>query len=437
LGHEVQDGRGASEGERPLARGQAVDARRGTVDVRYRFRHVLYRDHLDERLGSHRRVELHGAVARALSATGASPSRLAFHFERGRDFSRAVALWTQAGDDADRAFAKLEALECYRRAAALPDELPAGERALRRLVLEHGRGWANHGLSRASAARQHFLEFARLARELETAPEAERQLAMTLASEYFERPWSDVVMRRPAGIFPKAAASDVGSELLAEALHCCCHAADTEGRADDLHSHARARRCGAGVAVAAEARRGAGDRRDCSWRMGPLWSARCELSATAGDAATLQQTARRWLRSARVRADAEGMKRACRWLALGLARAGDVQHAVEQLAPGLDAAGALPVPLVDWRCQAALRQLALLAGDAALAARARDLAQTSIDAIARGLDDAVDRCCFEQMALGELDAQLAPAEPQSGADGAGSARTAVTGAGASRDECHR
>jgi len=137
--------------------------------------------------------------------------------------------------------------------------------------------------------------------------------------------------------------------------------------------------------------------------MGPLWSARCELSANAGDVATLQRIARRWQRSALARADAEGTKRACRWLALGLAWAGDVQRAVEQLAPGLDATGALPVPLVDWRCQALLHQLALRAGDAALAARARQLAQTTINAIARGLDDAVDRRCFEQMALGELE----------------------------------
>jgi DNA-binding winged helix-turn-helix (wHTH) protein/tetratricopeptide (TPR) repeat protein len=591
LGEGRQVGRGASEGERLQALRQPVDARRRAVDVRYRFRHVLYRDHLYERLGSHRRVELHGAVARAQLANGASPSRLAFHFERGRDFSRAVALWTQAGDDADRAFAKLEALECYQRAAPLLDELPAGERALRRLVLEHGRGWANHGLSRASAARHHFLEFARLARELSTAPEVERQTALTLASEYFERPWSDVVLRRPAGIFPKAAAGDVASELLAEALHCCCHAADTEGRADDLRSHARAledvalasrspsrraealawlgvhalhtgraerarrrldealrlaraldheralrvalgRRAwlhrmqgeleraqlayeelyrrvpdassAAGVlselgttlagrgqpsaaldayaradgfrqriapghpslhgwllgelgqldrareldafavanlraqadrwllvrllsslaitscrqgdrAAACEQLREAqalvaDDARDCSWRRGPLWSAQCELSANAGDAAMLQRTARRWLRSARVRADAEGMKRARRWLALGLAQAGDVQSAVEQLAPGLDATGALPVPLVDWRCRALLHQLALRAGDVGLAARAHGLAKATINIITRGIDDRADRRCFEQMALAELGSLLAPVE---------------------------
>jgi tetratricopeptide (TPR) repeat protein len=595
LGEAQQEGRGASEGERLLAL-------RRPVDVRYRFRHVLYRDHVYERLGSHRRVELHGAVARVQLATGASPSRLAFHFERGRDFSRAVALWTQAGDDADRAFAKLEALECYRRAAMLLDELPAGERALRRLVLEHGRGWANHGLSRASAARHHFLEFARLARELQTAPEAERQPALMLASEYFERPWSDVVLRRPAGIFPKAA-SDVGSELLAEALHCCCHAADTEGRADDLRSHARAleavalasrspsRRAealawlgvhalhagraeqarrrldealrlaraldheralrvalgqrawlhrmqaeletaqaayeelyrrvpdassAAGVlselgatlagrgqpsaaldayaradrfrqriipgypslhgwllrelgqldrareldAFAVASLRGQADRwllsrllsslaitscrrgdraaadeqlrdaqalvaddpRDGSWRLGPLWSAHCELSANVGDAAALQRTARRWLRSARVRADAEGMKRAHRWIALGLAAAGHVQRAVEQLAPALDAGGALAMPLVDWRCQALLHQLALRAGDAGLAARAHSRAQASIDIVARGLDDDADRRCFLHMALGELGSPLArqrmdPSEPETGPAG--------------------
>jgi DNA-binding winged helix-turn-helix (wHTH) protein/tetratricopeptide (TPR) repeat protein len=590
LGWLERLGEARQDGERLQALRQPVGACRGAVDVRYRFRHVLYRDHVYERLGSHRQVELHGAVARAQLANGASPSRLAFHFERGRDFSRAVALWTEAGDDADRAFAKLEALECYQRAATLLDELPAGERALRRLVLEHGRGWANHGLSRASAARHHFLEFARLARELQAAPEAERQPALTLASEYFERPWSDVVLRRPAGIFPKAA-SDVASELLAEALHCCCHAADTERRDDDLRAHARAleavalasrsssRRAEAlawlgvhalhtgraeqarrrldealrlaraldheralrvalgqrawlhrmqaeletaqaayeelyrrvpdassaagvlselGATLAGRAqpsealdayaradrfrqriipgypslhgwllrelgqldrareldafavaslrakadrwllarllsslaitscRRGdraaahdqlrdaqalvADDPRDCSWRLGQLWSAQCELSANDGDTAALQRTARRWLRSARVRADAEGMKRAHHWLALGMARAGHVRRAVEQLAPALAATDALALPLVDWRCQALLHQLALRAGDAGLAARAHDLAQRSIDIIARGLDDGADRRCFRRMALGELGSLNAPVE---------------------------
>lgn len=561
----------------------------GPVDVRYRFRHVLYRDHLYGQLGSHRRLELHLAVARALDSNQpallASPSQLAFHFERGRDFSRAVACWTQAGDAADRAFAKQEALECYERAAALLDALPSGERALRRLVLEHGRGWASHGLSRARAARQHFQEFARLAREIVAAPEPEREPALALALDYFARPWSDVVMRRPAGIFPKQASGDIGSELLAEALHCCCHADCTGGRSDGLLEHARALeslaaasrseprraealawlgvhallaghaerartqldaalelarrldhqralrlalehrawlhrmqaeleraqavyeelwRCvpdaatAAGVqgelgatlaargqpsaaldayaradrlrqridpgspslhgwlwrelgqpsrareldaaalarlrdtgepllrarlwaslassacrlgerAAAAEALRQAdalvpAERRECSWRMGPIWSARCEFAALARDAAPLQHLARCWLGSAHARADAEGVKHACRWLALALARSGEPERARGQLALGIEATTARPVPLVDWRCQALLVQLALRTGDEVAAERARDAAWACVEAIARGIDDEAEQRSFERMAERELSA---------------------------------
>jgi predicted ATPase len=129
----------------------------GLLDVRYRFCHVLYQNHLYRELGSHRLLELHRHVARALLGSSAgvppSPSRLAFHFERGREFSRAVAYWTEAGDQADRAYAKLEALDCYERAALLLERLPEGERLLRRLVIEHGRGWASVGLGRLEAAR--------------------------------------------------------------------------------------------------------------------------------------------------------------------------------------------------------------------------------------------------------------------------------------------
>src|SRR5690606_2643231 len=100
--------------------------------------------------------------------------------------------------------------------------------------------WAAYGLSRAAAAREHFAEFARLARELLVAPAAERETALVLASEYFNRPWSDVVMRRPAGIFPRSGSGDVGSDMLAEALHCSCHVANASGNTQALYEHARA-----------------------------------------------------------------------------------------------------------------------------------------------------------------------------------------------------
>ncbi len=211
------------------------------IDVRYRFSHVLFQNVLYAALASHRRLELHRGVAHvflALQGAG-SPSRIALHFERARDYSRAVSFWIDAGDRADRSYAKLEALSCYERAAALLERLPEGESTLRELVLHHGRGWATYGLGRLREAKHHFVEFARLARELEAVRRSAREVALQLASEYFERPWSDTLIQRPAGILPKGSSRVTSAELHAEALHCCCHVSSVQGDAEALSAHAR------------------------------------------------------------------------------------------------------------------------------------------------------------------------------------------------------
>jgi len=218
----------------------------GALDVRYRFRHVLYQEHLYRRLGSHRRVDLHQRFARAWLDARApeppAPSRVALHFELGRDDSRAVEYWTRAGDQADRAYAKREALACYERAARLLARLGAGERELRELVLAHGRGWAHLGLGEPAAARRQFLEFARLTQQLRLARGPQRELSLRLAREYFEQPWADTVLRRPTGILPRRAQTALELELCAEALHCCCHVASAADLSEDLLEHAAALR---------------------------------------------------------------------------------------------------------------------------------------------------------------------------------------------------
>jgi DNA-binding winged helix-turn-helix (wHTH) protein/tetratricopeptide (TPR) repeat protein len=575
------------------------DERGGALDVRYRFCHVLYRDHLYHELGSHRRLELHRRVAHVLSDARAmaSPGRLAFHFERGRDYPNAVTFWTEAGDQADRAYAKLEALECYERAEGLLERLVEGERAPRRLVLEHGRGWANLGLGRTSAARQHFLAFARLAKELEAERSPAREAALTLASEYFQRPWADAVLQRPAGIFPRGTRHSVEVELHAEALHCCCHVASVEDRADALYEHASAlrelaeagrsdpRRAEAlawlgthalSIGQAAEARRfldeaisiarlldheralrlalgkrawldlmqgklerarqgfeefttrvpdagtavsalaflgevlgklgrpaaaaavyGQADRlrqrmepgfpalhgwlsrelgqleaareldaeaamrlgsldqrvllarvlaslastlcrqgaleparqkleqaeglvaaehRGCSWRMGGLWMARCELLAAEAHWEPLSQAARDWRASAQVRGDAEGVSVACRWLAHACFRNGDFRQAGEHVQAALEATRAHPIPLSDWRAHALFAQIAAAVGDAEGAAAAGRDARHTLGAIARELDPA-ERSHLERLEsreLGELSPSGIPAVSRAG-----------------------
>lgn len=218
----------------------------GGIDVRYRFCHALYQSFLYSELGAHRRLELHRAVVAASVALGGSrsaPARVAFHWERGREFSRAVACWIEAGDRADRSYAKVEALACYDRAEALLAELPVDEAELRRLLLAHGRGWANLGLGRLPHAREQFAELARRAEALCEAAVAERApRELALARAYFEQPWSDSVLARPATIFPELPSASVELELHAEALHCCCHVAFVEDRCAALREHAEALR---------------------------------------------------------------------------------------------------------------------------------------------------------------------------------------------------
>jgi predicted ATPase len=85
------------------------------VSGRYGFRHALYQEVLNRRLGSARRRRWHRALgARLESGYGAQASQiaaaLAVHFERGRDYPRAVRYLQQAADNALQRYAYQEAL---------------------------------------------------------------------------------------------------------------------------------------------------------------------------------------------------------------------------------------------------------------------------------------------------------------------------------------
>src|SRR5262249_41770650 len=133
----------------------------GTLSIRYRFAHALYQNVLygdlvpKRRLVLHRQageqlVELHGEQAPRLAA------RLAMHFERGRDFARAVEYLMHAGDNAIRVYANDEAHEHYSRALGLVEKLPAAERAVHFAALHRKRGLLNRTLSRFDLAIDDF-----------------------------------------------------------------------------------------------------------------------------------------------------------------------------------------------------------------------------------------------------------------------------------------
>jgi predicted ATPase/DNA-binding winged helix-turn-helix (wHTH) protein len=87
----------------------------GTVAERYRFRHALYPQVLYDRLSVGRRLELHRQLGARLEAgygvdATDHAAELAMHWDRGRDYARAVPYLTQAAANALRRWAYQEAI---------------------------------------------------------------------------------------------------------------------------------------------------------------------------------------------------------------------------------------------------------------------------------------------------------------------------------------
>ncbi len=101
----------------------------GTVTTRYSFLHALYRDVLYERVPIGHRVTLHrqigireeqayGEQARAIAV------ELAVHFERGREYRKAIRSLQQAGENALRRSAHQEAITHFTKGLELLKLLP-------------------------------------------------------------------------------------------------------------------------------------------------------------------------------------------------------------------------------------------------------------------------------------------------------------------------
>lgn len=111
----------------------------GTVATRYTFRHALYQQVLYEQLPAARRVQLHRRIglreeAGFGSRSGEIAARLALHFERGNDYSRAVTYHRHAAANALRRYAYHEAIshctEGLRLLQTLPESSDRHQRAL-------------------------------------------------------------------------------------------------------------------------------------------------------------------------------------------------------------------------------------------------------------------------------------------------------------------
>lgn len=132
------------------------------ITVRYSFRHALYQQELYCRIGLARRVRWHRQIGEHFATLYEERTReiageLAFHFERGRDYRRAILYRQQAGEHAlrqnihQKVFAHGQAgitLLAHLPATAERDQVELGLRQLVSVSLATGRGFTDDELER-------------------------------------------------------------------------------------------------------------------------------------------------------------------------------------------------------------------------------------------------------------------------------------------------
>lgn len=179
-----------------LAKGYRLIESRGEEDLpdgalatKYRFTHALYQNLLYEGLVSKRRILLHRQAGEQLLRHYAAQApriaaKLALHFERGRDFERAIEYLTHAGDNAAKLFANPEAEEHYSHALSLVERIPAEKQDEVSLTLRRKRGAVNFGLGRFDQAIADFTTMLECARKINT-PQLEFDALFQMSNTLF------------------------------------------------------------------------------------------------------------------------------------------------------------------------------------------------------------------------------------------------------------
>jgi len=151
----------------------------GTVSTRYRFLHALYQEVWYERVPAGQRLNLHQWIGereeRAYGDLGKEiAAELAMHFERGRDYRRAVQYYGQAGENAIQRSAHVEAIRHLTKALQLLKTLPATpERTRQELTLQTALGVpliATKGYA-APAAGEAYTRARELCQRVEETPQ--------------------------------------------------------------------------------------------------------------------------------------------------------------------------------------------------------------------------------------------------------------------------
>jgi DNA-binding winged helix-turn-helix (wHTH) protein/tetratricopeptide (TPR) repeat protein len=133
----------------------------GSLATRYRFAHALYQNFLYAELLSKRRAMLHLQAGETLvrcygTQTARIAMALATHFERSRDYVRAVDYLIQAGDNARERYANTQAWQHYSRALKLTEKLEDDVGLSKAMVLYQKRGDAGLSLGRSADAEKDY-----------------------------------------------------------------------------------------------------------------------------------------------------------------------------------------------------------------------------------------------------------------------------------------
>ena len=165
----------------------------GTLSMRYRFRHALYRDVLRRRVPPARRVLWQRRLAqegeRTFGAEAESiAGELAVHFEQGREFAKCVHYASIAADRAARRFANEEALDFLELVARSLTELSEEEQQQGMLDLLERRGIVLRSMGAMPRASEAFEALAQEATHAKRRDLAARAWLMAASAQsWFDR----------------------------------------------------------------------------------------------------------------------------------------------------------------------------------------------------------------------------------------------------------
>jgi tetratricopeptide (TPR) repeat protein len=160
------------------------------------FKHALTHDVAYNSLLVQRRKELHRLIAMAIEELYAerlpeSYEMLAYHYERGEEWEKALEYLVKAGQKAQQAYANREALDHYSRALDMCERLGEAVEPATRMTIYAGKGAVHFLLSefRASVeAHQGLLEMARQLGDRNKEAEALHQIGFSfLFAHEFEQ----------------------------------------------------------------------------------------------------------------------------------------------------------------------------------------------------------------------------------------------------------